>query len=422
MFGKEGTVRSRSIGRAIMLLGVVFAALIWAGKIPVLSELVWQSDARLRDELPRFLEPTAEREDLVFLGIGEDRKDAGLDAATLAQSRALRLMQQNVGNERLDRRVFAELIEKLAAAGTRMIIFDILFVGPSGNGEADREFAAALLKHHDRIVLSLMLQPGRGSYHPIRSVKEIPFLAHADRLPHEGYVNLWPDVVDGVVRRSVYTTTVSELENIEYRKGEPMYESLSAVAGRLMGVKAPEERAPRLRYAVSDDGDGTFAEAYAPVSLRSVFEPQRWKDEYENGAFFKDKVVLISTAALRDEDYHPIPGAVIYGGQYHLQALGSLLEDGYWRDSPQWVELTALLGMAGVALLCALVLRHPITLVTFSIALGGGFLVVCGVVSSTTGVLFPGTPGIVGLGAVTLFGALGQIVARTHVRPAAKMD
>lgn len=408
-------MRSRSLGRAIMLLGVVFAALIWAGKVPVLSEFVWDSDGRLRDELPRFLAPTEEREDLVFLGIGEDRKEKNLDPAVVEQTRALRLMQQNVGNERLDRRVFAELIEKLAAAGARMMIFDILFLGPSGNEDADREFAAALVKHHDRVVLSLMLHPGRGSYHPIRSVKEIPFLAHSNRLPSEGYVNLWPDVADGVVRRSVYTTTVSELEGIENRKGEPVYESLSAVAGRLMGVEVPNERAPRLRYAVSEDGEGTFAEAYAPLSLRSVFEPQRWADEYGNGAFFKDKVILISTAALRDEDYHPIPGAVIYGGQYHLQALGSLLEDGYWRDPPPWVEILALLGMAGVALLCALVLRHPLTLVTFSIALAGGYLVICGVVSSTTGVLFPGTPGIVGLGAVTLFGAFGQLVARTHV-------
>ena len=49
-------------------------------------------------------------------------------------------------------------------------------------------------------ILSLLLQPkGDGSYQPISSVRQLPFLADDPaRLPHEGYVNLWSDPDDGL--------------------------------------------------------------------------------------------------------------------------------------------------------------------------------------------------------------------------------
>ncbi len=403
------------MGRAVMLFGVVFAALVWAGFLPGLSDGVWRLDTLLRDELSKLLEPSRTREDLVFLGIDEeDRKQGALDPAVVQNSRILTLMRQQVGNERLDRRVYAELIEKLAAAGARIIIFDVLFVGSSGNPVADREFAEALHRHHDKVVLSLLLRPaGDGSYEPVSSVKQLPLLSrNPDRLPHEGYVNLWPDAEDGMVRRMVYTTTVSELQSGQRRPGEPIYESLSAVTGRLLGAKVPEERSPRLRYAISRDEEGNVRAAYAPHNLRDVFVPERWENKYAGGRFFRDKVVLVSTSTLRDEDYHPIPGAVIHGGQFHLQALGSLMEDGYWQEAPPWVNIVSLLAMAMLAVAIGMAFRHPIAILSAALALGGGFMVACAVVSNISGVLFAGTPGLLGLAAVTVCAELGQFVAR----------
>lgn len=411
----RGTVRSRSIGRAVMLVGVVLAALLWVGALGPASEAVWNFDRKMRDQLSLLLEPGKEHSELVFLGIDEAwRKELAADPAALAGSRALDLMSHPVGNHQLDRRVYAELIEKLAAAGARVIIFDVLFVGPSGNPEADREFAAALTKHHEKIVLSRLLRPtGDGFYEPVSSVEQLPYLAReTGEVPHEGYVNLWPDAADEVVRRNVYSTSLGELQSGEGLRPERVYYSLSSVTAGLLGAKVPEGPSPRLRFAVSSDAEASYAAAYAPRSLHTVFMPDRWREQYQGGEFFRDKVVLISTSTPSDGDYHPIPGATIYGGQFHLQALGCWLDQSFWNRAPEWVDLAALLGMAVLAVMLGIALRNPLAILLAALALGGGFVVACAWISSVTGTLYAGTPGLLGLGIVTVCAELGSLIAR----------
>ena len=418
IYKRGGNVQRRSWGRAILFVGLILAAAIWVGLVPGASELVRRFDLVLQDRLSLILEPQEEREDLVFLGISQEwRKGAVLSAADLEASRALRLLREDVGNHQLDRRIYADLVEKLAAAGAKAIIFDVLFVGASGDGEADREFAAALNRHYDRVILSVLLRPvGNAHYEPVSSVQQLPMLSRAPgRTPHEGYVNLWPDAEDGVVRRMVHSTSLAELATGERAPYERIYRSLAAVTAEFYGKKAPEGETPRLRYAVGEDreGNSTYALAYAPHSIHRVFVPGIWETEYDGGAFFKDKVVLISTSTKEDGDYHPIPGATIYGGQFHLQALGALLEDSYWQRAPQWVDVVALLGMAALAVIIGIAFRHPLAILSTSLALGGGFVVACAWISAQTGVLFAGTPGLLGLGLVTVCAELGQLVGRS---------
>jgi CHASE2 domain-containing sensor protein len=147
--------------------------------------------------------------------------------------------------------------------------------------------------------------------------------------------------------------------------------------------------------------------------LHDVFIPKNWDEEFAGGEFFRDKVVLISTSTKADGDYHPIPGAIIFGGQFHLQALGCLLEDSFWKPVPQWVETLSLLVMAVLAVLIGIAFRNPLTILLTALALGGGFLVACAWISGLTGVLFVGTPGIIGLVTVTICAEIGQLVGRS---------
>lgn len=396
-----------------MLVGVVVAALVWVGAVPGLSDWVWRVDEKMRDQLSLILPPTKEREDLLFVGVEDTwRENGSVTKEEIAKSRALTLMDHEKGNVQLDRRVCAELIEKLVAAGVRVIIFDILFIGSSGNAEVDREFAEALNRHHEKVVLSKMFRPlGDGNYQYLSSVEQLPLL-DAEKKPHEGYVNLWPDGADEVVRRMYYTTSYGELLGREREEGEQVYESLSALTGRLMGVELPEERNPRIRYAVSAGEEGSFAKAYAPHSLHGVFVDEVWEKEYGGGEYFRDKVVLVSTSQAEDGDRHPIPGTVIYGGQFHLHALGALLEDSYWGRAPQWVDLLSLLVMAGLAVMIGIAVRHPLAILGVAIALGGGFVMLCAAISGMTGVLFAGTPGLVGLVTVVICAEVGYLVSR----------
>ena len=164
--------------------------------------------------------------------------------------------------------------------------------------------------------------------------------------------------------------------------------------------------------AIDEDNEATsnLSSAYAPRSLYRIFVPKHWRDDYQNGTWFRDKVVLISTATLSDEDRHPIPGATIFGAQFHLQALGCLLENSFWIEPPRWVELASLLLMAGVGTILVIALRHPFAIFLAMIALAGGSFIVCVALSESSGFLFAGTPGILGLLAVTITGATTRII------------
>jgi hypothetical protein len=123
-------------------------------------------------------------------------------------------------------------------------------------------------------------------------------------------------------------------------------------------------------------------------------------------------VVLVSTATKEDGDSHPIPGATIFGGQVHLQALGSWLNGSYWERAPQWVDMVALLAMATLAVAVGIAFRNPLTILCAALALSGGFVMVCAWISSATGILFAGTPGLIGLGMVTICAEIGHLVAK----------
>ena len=423
LFRKGGDIHRKSLGRAVLLLGLLASAGLWTGWIPAVSEPIWSLDRSLKDRLSMIVEPPREREDLVFLGIDpECRAQEGVAPSVRQQSRALQMMREDVDNLHLDRRIYADLINRLGDAGVGVMIFDILFVGPSGNPEADREFADAINRHREKIVLATLLQPhSDGSYEPISSLRQLPGVVQDEQGPHEGYVNLWPDGEDGVVRRMVYTTSPLELQTGAHWPGDRVFESLAVATAHRLGAEVREGRSPRLRYAISAGEPATYAAAYGAHSLHGVFVPDRWKGAYQGGEFFRDKVVLISTATREDGDYHPIPGAVIYGGQFHLQALGSMLDNQYWKPAPQWLDTVAVLVMAGLAVLIGMAFRNPLTILLSALALGGGFVMACAVFSNLTGVLFAGTSGLLGLGLVTIAAEFGQLIARTGVTKAAEV-
>jgi len=419
-FGSKPSGRGFLLDRGVILLAVALAALVWAGLLPPLSTAVWQLDAQLRDELSLFLPPTRERDDLVFLGINEEsRKQESIPPGVRTSSRALTLMRENVGNETLDRRLFADVIRRLADAGARQIIFDVVFVGAAGDPKIDREFAETLLAHHSRVILASILVPkGNGAYHMVDPRRELPGLSRPSaEAPNTGYVNLWPDAPNGVIRRMIFETTRSGLEGRPPQPDEPVLEALSTVGARSLGAEPPPERSSRLRFAVASESDAAgreprFADAYAPRGLHTIFDPGSWSREYRGGAWFRDKVVLISTSTFADDDLHRIPGAVVHGGQIHLQALGCLLEDSFWNEVPRWAEVLLLLVMAGVGTILVFGLRSPAVMAIAMLAIAAALVVASAFVSGLTGYLFAGTPGVLGLLATTIFGGTAHTIAR----------
>lgn len=409
-----------------MLLAVAFTAFLWAGFIPVLSESAWQLDTDLRDKLSLMLTPASARDDLVFIGLDEDsRTQPGVTPAVRSKSRALTLLRGSSGNESLDRRVYIDLINRLADAGARQIIFDVLFLGSSGDPAIDREFARVLKKHGSRIILAELLNPQEdGTYQPLRSIDQLPFLdTMPGRAPSSAYVNLWPDAGDNVIRHMIYETTLSNLTGASPIPDEPVYRSLSGLAAQQINVGIPSRPNPRIRFAVPARENPEAAlppqvsSAYPPHGIYRIFVPEIWQSTYDQGRFFRDKAVLISTATRGDEDRHAVPGATIFGAQIHLHALGSLLDSAFWTEAPRWLELLALIMMAGVGAMLVLAFHHPFTQALSCIALAGGFLVACVALSEFSDFLFAGTPGVLGLLAVSFTGLTVKLFSGRPSRP-----
>jgi adenylate cyclase len=133
------------------------------------------------------------------------------------------------------RTVWAVLIERLAAAGAKTIVIDLVFASP---GDGDEALQQALEKHRDKIVIAWNRSvelTDRGSnfvmtapYPGIISATQEKPVALDDRV---GLVNVWADA-DGVLRRADFQIQNRQLSDIVDAPPDAVVESLGARALR----------------------------------------------------------------------------------------------------------------------------------------------------------------------------------------------
>ncbi|MDA0768409.1 MAG: adenylate/guanylate cyclase domain-containing protein [Verrucomicrobia bacterium] len=362
-----------------------------------LSEVVRDFEKRWQDRLRTQLAPTQEREDFVFLGIDEASMTlSALEPEEIEESAVLSAMSQPYP---WNRRVWAQTIKRLGDAGARLILIDVFSPGPSADTLADWELEEALTKYRDRIVLASQWSP----VDQLAMQHLVPFKGFLGGGTNEyGFVNYAPDWRDDVFRSAQFGMTANEMSGGERLPGEEVVFSFAAVAGRALGVEPREDRA-LLRFAAREqDGVYQAAQAYPVRSLYTLFGEREWEANYEEGRFFKDKVVIVGPAAKLFHDELKTPSGMIFGAQMHLQALGCLLEDSFWYDAPGWLNWLGLLGMAGVAALLVMKVRSPLVVLGVSVGIAVLWVFGCAYAANASGVLFTGFSGLLGLGLVTV--------------------
>src|SRR5689334_2847697 len=204
-----------------------------------------------------------------------------------AGNRALELMMQRPYP--WSREVWALLLDKLFGAGARLVIFDIVYNTPNDGDEA---FRVALNKYHDRVVLGLNID--------VREQQQQIVLPNPRLVPppqekddRVGFVNYLRDL-DGLVRHVQFHKGPPEIQ------GEEIFDSLAARAlvklGR--GDAVPTDlNVHAIRFGP--------VEAYVPRSLYEIFLPKTWHANYQDGAFFKDKIVIVGGSAQIFHDVVP---------------------------------------------------------------------------------------------------------------------
>ncbi|HEX3818466.1 MAG TPA: adenylate/guanylate cyclase domain-containing protein [Chthoniobacterales bacterium] len=341
----------------LILLGRQFA------DVPFLSA-PWRSEQGFEDLLRQEGRKTPTRADFVLLGVDQSTLEMPpLSPAELAHNRAFQLMTERPFP--WSREVWAILLDKLFAAGAREVLFDFVFNPPN---DGDPTFAAALVKYRNRVVLGANVDTSNNNQIIVPNATLIPPPQESD--PRVGLVNYWPDPIDGKVRAALFTTSVRQLAGIPSYPGDEVIESFDARGLEQLGYGADvprDQHAHMLRFSAVG--------AYPPRTLYEVFDPELWKANYQNGAFFKGKVVLVGAASQVAHDFVATPmNTNTLGPALHLQSMAAALGHEFLTATPPGLMLI-LVGSAGaLAWLLIAFVRRPLTCLLVLVLAAGLYL------------------------------------------------
>jgi len=289
---------------------------------------------------------------LVYVAIDDATMNVGgnLFPDDLAASPALREMATAFP---WPRDVYGMVIDRLVQAGAKVVAIDMLF--PAAR-EGDPALEAALDKYRDRVVIGSNFvddpRPGAPRSYTLPAPDLIPD-GHADN--RVGYVNFWPDT-DGVVRTAKFRMT--QPEAFQTADNGQVYYSFAARVLQKIGLGSSVPGSLRgLRFAPAEGPDG-----FEPISLYMLFLPDAWKNNFQNGALFKDKIVVVGPYGNSLKDQLPTPFGLMNGPELHLNAINDALH-GDFVIIPSEMEIAMLIvAMGFAAFALSSVLNRPLLL------------------------------------------------------------
>jgi len=369
----------------LALICVFWTGLIFLGHffsaMPFVSA-PWRGEQSFEDLLRREGRKTAAPHDFVFLGIDQSTLQLPpLTADEIAGNRAFQLMTERPFP--WSREVWALLLDRLFGAGARLVIFDLLFNPPN---DGDPAFHAALDRYHDQVVLgaNFDMENGAQATTPNDTLIPPPQLLD-DRV---GFVNFFPDSIDGKTRAVAYRVTNRQLAGLPPEPSEEVYESLSARALAKIGHgnDVPRDfRGYMIRFTAPD--------AFEPRRLYEIFDRKLWHADYANGAFFKDKIVMVGPSAQVLHDVVDTPmSPTTSGPELHLQAMAAALGHEFLSPTPARAGLRLVCTAGLIAWSLVAFVRRPLVCVSALVVITGGYLGVGRLVYDKSGLLLLTVP------------------------------
>ena len=364
--GRQSPVRLALCGGTALC----FLLLVGFGFAP-LQEAEWSAqDWRMRLGRKAAVDPR-----LVLIGIDRPSYSEGFNEEEVAQVPALAHLQERFP---WSREVWATLIDKLVTAGAKVVVLDLVFAGP---GEGDEALRQTLDKYRQSVVIGSSISDAeteRGNFwrlalpHPeVLNGTEGVSLALDERV---GFVNIWPDP-DQTLRRAAYRLTNRDVQNVIPAGPDAVIESLAARALRAFGRAdlLPDGSELRCFRFAGPPGAG-----YRPHPVGDVLAPKVWQNNYKDGEFFRDKIVLIGPTDARsfhDDHATPFAGARMVGPEIHLNIIGATLAGELLRETSGWTGLflIAIAGLTSMGL--SWWISQPIKRLGLTCLAGAGYLV-----------------------------------------------
>src|SRR6266550_1467060 len=352
----------------VFCTGLIFSGHFFPG-VPFISA-PWRGEQSFEDLLRREGRKTPAPSDFVFLGIDQSTLQLPpLSAEEIAGNRAFQLMTEKPFP--WSREVWALLLDRLFAAGARVVIVDMIFNPPN---DGDPAFHAALDRYHDKVVLGANFDMANAAQAvtPNNTLIPPPQLQD-DRV---GFVNFWADPIDGKIRAVTYRVTDRELADLPPDPSEEVYQSLSARGLAKIGHAndVPRDfRGHMIRFTSPD-------------------------------AFFKDKIVMVGASAQVMHDVFDTPmDPTTLGPALHLQAMAAAMNHEFLRPTPAKTGL-ALVGMAGLtAWLVVAFLRRPLLCLGTLVLITAAYLGAARLCYDKTGLLLLTVPVLSALALSGLF-------------------
>jgi signal transduction histidine kinase len=259
----------------------------------------------------------------------------GIDEASLSAFGGMRHLRRMIGLA----------LERVAAAGPRVVAIDLLFADRPDPAE-DALLASALAKIPKLVLACEVI--GEGAWEdPIGE-----FRRYADAL---GHVHGEPGPLDGVSRRVPLEQVAARerrwalaLEAFRLSRGAArVLESPRDI--QVGGVRVPAARADFrsmfIRYLPPAEDGATLPR----ISVRQVIENPGIAENFRGKVVF---VGLTAQAAMRDRMLTPYSsGSYMPGVEIHANIFETLARGEFLVRAPEWVVLLASLGIAAVAVL-----------------------------------------------------------------------
>lgn len=254
---------------------------------------------------------------IVYLKIDKDSMilDSVFDDE-LATSPTLQLMKKGWPWSRL---VYAHILERLANAGARVVVFDLLFDSPK---PGDSEFRVALDRFHDRVVVGFNF-----TENDYRLSATAPTFSQptANLIPQTkpmddraAYVNYDPDT-DGVIRRTRFRRPLDDTHF------NPQAELYYSVANRTITKFGHPELIPpgTQHYRFPCAG---IANSFPSHSVYEIFVPSLWENNYGRGTAFRNKIVVVGPYGNQFHDEHQTQMGVMPGAELHCNVINAVLQ------------------------------------------------------------------------------------------------
>jgi len=316
------------------------------------------------------------------------------------------------------RGVHGELVDALNAAGVRVIIFDVAFIGKSGDENEDQMFAGALQRSEVPVVIAASIDVVEDPRFSM--VQELlPYALFTDAGAKIGFATLNPDS-DGVIRHA--------------RLSVGLRPTLTTEALASMGTPVDPETLPIAEYEGDDPeilvnyvgGSRTIP----TISYYQALDP----GQYLPPNFLKDKIVYVGRSlAVADlssgeQDHYPSPFDALSGlttmpgVEIHANLMNTLLTHDYIYQVATIKQWFIIIALGFLVCLAVLITDKFVFKIIFSLTTIFGYMAIVAILFVFAGVWLyavqPVTLMVTVFGLNTLYQYRLHEKERAHIRKA----